>query len=354
MRRFVLILSAVLAGVFVTSAQVRWLEKIHDFGAFDEDLGKVYCDFKFVNDGQEPLAIIAARANCGCTRPEFSHAPVAPGDTGVVTVGFDPKGRPGKFEKNIYVETDAERSRTTLMIRGTVIGASNTLKSRYPVEAGPMRLRGTTVAYGPVIKDHSAVKSLEGYNASADTLHPVRAGAPRYINVICEPKTVAPGEQFVVSCILHSDLSDAWGLTTDSFTLAPDPDADAVEVETVAIIKEDFSTLTPAQMDKRPAMTLSEQRIDLGKLDRTGKKIVHTFKITNSGTDPLLIRSITCPDPAVKIELSDKKIKKGKSARVTLTVDPSALKPLSPLNARITLIANDPVNPTEMIRLTGE
>ncbi|MDE5785974.1 MAG: DUF1573 domain-containing protein, partial [Duncaniella sp.] len=275
------VLSAVaLMCALMSAAQVRWLEKIHDFGAFDEDLGTVFCDFKLVNEGSEPIAIVAARANCGCTRPTFTHEPVAPGDTAVVTVGFDPKGRPGKFEKNIYVETDAERSRTTLKIRGTVIGAGNTLKSRYPVEAGPMRLRGTTVAYGPVIKDHSAVKSLEGYNASADTLHPVIAGAPKYINVICEPKAVAPGEQFVVSCILHSDLSNDWGLTTGSFTIAPQPGAEPVNVETVAIIKEDFSALTPAQMDKRPVMTLSESRIDLGRIDRSGKKITHTFNIT--------------------------------------------------------------------------
>ncbi|MDE6581060.1 MAG: DUF1573 domain-containing protein [Duncaniella sp.] len=353
MLRFSLIAAAALCAI-TSQAQVRWLEKIHDFGAFDEDLGTVYCDFKLVNEGTEPLAIVAARANCGCTRPTFSHEPVAPGDTAVVTVGFDPKGRPGKFEKNIYVETDAEHSRTTLKIRGTVIGAGNTLKSRYPVEAGPMRLRGTTVAYGPVIKDHSAVKSLEGYNASPDTLHPVITGAPKYINVICEPKTVPPGEQFVVSCILHSDLSNDWGLTTGSFGLAPQPGVAPVNVETVAIIKEDFSTLTPAQMDKRPVMTLSEPRIDLGHLDRSLKKITHTFKITNSGTDPLILRSVTCQDPAVTLDVSAVKIKKGKSARVTVTVDPSRLKPSAPLNTRISIIANDPVNPTEMIRLTGE
>ncbi|MDE5785836.1 MAG: DUF1573 domain-containing protein, partial [Duncaniella sp.] len=74
----------------------------------------------------------------------------------------------------------------------------------------------------------------------------------------------------------------------------------------------------------------------------------------NSGSDPLLIRSITCPDQAVKLDISASKIKKGKSARVTVTVDPAQLKASAPLNARITIIANDPVNPTEMIRLTGE
>lgn len=353
MRKLFIAIIALLTGA-AAGAQVRWIEKIHDFGAFDEDLGTVYCRFGAVNEGTEPMAVIAARANCGCTRPEFTREPVNPGDTAWVTVGFDPKGRPGKFEKNIYVETDAEQSRTTLRIRGTVIGAGNTLKSRYPVEAGPMRLRGTTVAYGPVIKDHSAVKSLEGYNASPDTIRPVISGAPRHINVICEPRAVAPGEQFVVSCIYHSDLSPDWGLVTGTFTLAPNPGAEAVTVETVAIIKEDFSGMTPEQMDRKPVMTLSDHRIDLGKINRDAKKVTAKFRVTNSGADPLVIRSLSCPDPAVKLDLSASKIKKGKSATVTVTVDPSAIKPSSPLNARITVIANDPVNPTETIRLTAE
>ncbi|WP_290452762.1 DUF1573 domain-containing protein, partial [Duncaniella muris] len=63
-----------------------WLEQKHDFGAFDEDLGTVYCDFRLINASDEPIAIISARANCGCTKPEYSRDPIAPGDTAVIRV----------------------------------------------------------------------------------------------------------------------------------------------------------------------------------------------------------------------------------------------------------------------------
>lgn len=350
------LLSALLTATAALSlsAQIRWVEKVHDFGAFDEDMGVVTCRFELINTGSEPIVILGTRANCGCTRPSFTREPVAPGDTAVITVGFDPKGRPGKFSKHIYVDTDSDPARSTLEIRGTVIGASNTLKSRYPVEAGPMKLRGTTVAYGQVLKDHTAGKYLEGYNASADTLRPVVTGAPRHINVIIEPKTVPPGEQFVVSTIFHSDMTPDWGISTGSFFLAPNPGAEAVNIETVAIIKEDFSKLTPEKMDSRPAMTVSESKIDLGVISRSSKPIVKTFNITNSGTDPLIIRQISCPDKAVTVKCKDMKIKKGKSARVTVTVDPAAIGDTELLNARITITANDPVHPTDMVRIVGQ
>ena len=75
-------LSLLAAGCCAIGASAEgqgvWLEQKHDFGAFDEGLGTVYCDFRLVNTGNEPIAIINARANCGCTRPEYSRDPIAP------------------------------------------------------------------------------------------------------------------------------------------------------------------------------------------------------------------------------------------------------------------------------------
>ena len=54
-----LLLSSALAG----RADGEWTEKTHDFGAFDEELGVVYCHFGLINTGSEPLAILSARAD---------------------------------------------------------------------------------------------------------------------------------------------------------------------------------------------------------------------------------------------------------------------------------------------------
>ena len=44
------ITSVIIAALALSaSADVTWLETTHDFGAFQEDLGPVSCQFRFVN-----------------------------------------------------------------------------------------------------------------------------------------------------------------------------------------------------------------------------------------------------------------------------------------------------------------
>lgn len=52
MRRTLATLLAATVAVMVSLAQVRWIETEHDFGAFNEDDGKVSTEFKFVNDSE--------------------------------------------------------------------------------------------------------------------------------------------------------------------------------------------------------------------------------------------------------------------------------------------------------------
>ena len=50
----------------------------HDFGSIHEEDGPVTCSFSFVNNGDAPLVIISATAQCGCTRPSFPQKPINP------------------------------------------------------------------------------------------------------------------------------------------------------------------------------------------------------------------------------------------------------------------------------------
>lgn len=333
-----------------------WLEQKHDFGAFDESVGMVYCDFRLVNTGDEPIAIINARANCGCTRPEYSREPIAPGDTATVRVGYDPTGRPGRFMKYVNVDLDATPNRSSLSIVGTVIGTSNTLKSRFPVSVGPMKLRSSIIAYGEALKGHTSGQFLEGYNASADTLRPVVSDVPSYISILVEPAAVPPGDRFVISTILDTDKIDSWGLVTDSLRISPSKDSsEKATVETVAIIAEDFSGLSAKEREEAPVIDCDLTAIDLRQFSRSASPLRRSLTITNKGKSPLVIRRISCPDKAVGISLKSDRIKPGKSARAEVTIDPSLIAPDAELiNARINIIANDPDHPSTMVRVVGE
>ena len=101
-------------------AKISFQDKTHNFGIVKEDGGPVSCDFQFVNDGSGNLVIYEAKAQCGCTRPEYPKNPVAPGKSGKIRVTYNPIGRPGPFEKVVTVKTNAKEGKVRLKITGNV------------------------------------------------------------------------------------------------------------------------------------------------------------------------------------------------------------------------------------------
>ncbi len=343
--------------------QAHWLSSSYNFGAFNEEVGIVTTTFKVVNTGDEPLQILSARANCGCTTPSYPKAPIAPGDTAVVTVGFNPTGRIGRFEKYVMVDTNAPvgtsgadavtRSRQQLRISGTVIGASNTIAGRYPAGGGDLRLRTSTAAFGRVGKGKLATVSLAGYNRSSDSVELAVENLPKYINATIRPRKVAPGEMFNVLLSLNSRDCPQWGIVTDSATLAGGKAGDAVKLSTVAIVTDDFSKMTDEQKAKAPVLLISCEAADFGVLGRGDGVVERTVTLSNKGHNMLEVRRIYCTDPWVSVGTGSLSIKPGESKDINVSVDADALKS-DVLNSRIMVICNDPANPQQMFRAVGE
>lgn len=344
-----------IAAVVVAKAEpeVKFLTETHDFGAFDENDGTVSCDFPFVNVGDEPLVIVAARATCGCTTPHYTKDPVEPGDTGIVTVKYNPTGRPGRFGKKVYVDFNTDIPRHTLLVKGVVIGSSNTLRGRYPVDAGAVKLRNSSILFGDVAKGRSKSAFFELYNATADTISPAWTDLPDGLSVNTSTPHVAPGEQATYTFYFRPIGSDMYGIYTDTLTLRPTPEAEPVSVDMVAIIEEDFSTLTPGQRRDAPHIEVVERMVDFGIVDPADGIITGTFTIRNTGKNSLMLRRIYTTDEGVTVTASTDKVKKGKSATVTVTVDPLAI-PWEIINARISIVTNDPDNPSTVMRAVGQ
>jgi hypothetical protein len=68
--------------------------------------------------GKEPIIIQKAQPSCGCTVPQFSSEPVAPGATGTINVAYHTKGKPNPFTKTITVVSNAGTK--VLTIKGNV------------------------------------------------------------------------------------------------------------------------------------------------------------------------------------------------------------------------------------------
>jgi hypothetical protein len=90
----------------------------HSFGNIIEGQIATY-EFKFTNTGTEPLELTNVRASCGCTTPKWPRELIQPGQTSVVRAEYNSSGRPGTFNKNIFVTSNAGQA--TLTISGNVI-----------------------------------------------------------------------------------------------------------------------------------------------------------------------------------------------------------------------------------------
>ena len=72
----------------------------HEFGPITEGEIVSY-NFKFKNSGKAPLIITQASASCGCTVPEYSKDPIAPGQEGFIKVTFNSEGKHGMTSKTV-------------------------------------------------------------------------------------------------------------------------------------------------------------------------------------------------------------------------------------------------------------
>lgn len=111
--------------------EIEWKKTTHDFGEIIQGTKAKYT-FVFTNKGNTPIVISNATASCGCTVPNFSKEPVAPGAQGSVTAIFDSSGKSGNFAKNITVTTNLGQS--ILYIKGNIRIEESKPKS--PVQIG--------------------------------------------------------------------------------------------------------------------------------------------------------------------------------------------------------------------------
>lgn len=353
MRKLTLTIIAALNSALLSWAgpEITWLTLRHNFGAFDEEHGPVAYDFRFVNTGDAPLTVLAARASCGCTRPLYPSEAVAPGDTAVISVAYNPEGRPGRFNKSVSIETDAvNQPKTKLSIQGVVIGAVSSVAGQFPVDMGTLKFNKGAVMFGQVERPRLKTVFTNAYNRSSDSIRPRVVTKPRYVDIAFEPKTVGPGEQLTVISYFRSADSDLWGLVEDSVIISTGSEQFALPF--TAIVKEDFSSLSPSDIEKAPVVSLSDNNVDFGRLE-PGKVASRTVTLTNSGQSTLEVRRVYTADRGVTVSIDHTSIKKGKSATITITADPNLL-PDKILNARISLITNDPLSPTQTIRAVGE
>lgn len=100
--------------------EIQFQKNLHDFGDI-WDHEKAEHKFVFTNVGTETLVITDVRSTCGCTVPELVKKDYEPGESGEITVIFNPENRANRQRKTINVTTDSRATpRAALTITANV------------------------------------------------------------------------------------------------------------------------------------------------------------------------------------------------------------------------------------------
>lgn len=96
-------------------------EEIYDLG--EVQAGKtVEKTIAFKNTGKTPLIVKKAKASCGCTIPEYSDKPVAPGEEGSLVVKYTAPAYNGSQMKSVTLTTNTVEGRESFRIKANVVG----------------------------------------------------------------------------------------------------------------------------------------------------------------------------------------------------------------------------------------
>lgn len=126
MKKLLLLLILAITGAATVAAKgktdITFATSSHDFGTIHADKGPVTAVYEFTNTGTEPLTIVSVtNGGCGCTKPEFTREPVAPGKKGHIKVIFNPRGRSGEFNRSVKVKVSSIKGRKALTFSGVII-----------------------------------------------------------------------------------------------------------------------------------------------------------------------------------------------------------------------------------------
>ncbi len=358
MKSRVLLFSLLMLGFTVCAqvavTQMKMTEKEHDFGIFKEEAGRQTYDFVITNTGTQPLIIQNVVASCGCTTPEWTKQPIPAGAKGKVTAIYDPKDRPGAFNKTLTVYTNTQPGTTILTIKGEVTPHEKTVEELFTFPVGAVRFENQQLSFTNVKKNEKKIRVMQIINTSAAPVKVEFDGLPAHLVLKVNPETLKPNQKGLVEGTYDATKNAAWGNVSDMVKVK----LNGVVQENMyyyvsANLVEDFSSWTKADIDNAPVFKVAAATIDLGKIKGSTQNDVE-FKFTNAGKNDLIIRNVksTCGCTVAEQGNVGVGIKAGASSSIKATFNSGGYS--GKVTKAIYVYTNDPKNSEVTLLLNAD
>lgn len=329
----------------------------HDFGKINEADGRVSTVFEFRNEGMEPLVLTNVRASCGCTTPKWTREPIEPGQTGQITVTYNPNGRPGRFQKTVTITSNATESTTKVYIKGEVIPKPAKPVNQYMIKMGDLSLKAKSVNFGTMKKGQKVTHEIE-YANHTDHMITVDLATRSEDNFLIYQVTLGtlqPNETGKFMFIFDSEVCKIWGpVEVNAYVVVDGKQVQTNEYKLTfkAEVDEDFSQMSVEERQQAPIIEMTDY-VNLGVVS-PGKTIKSTLAFRNIGANPLILRRVYNNNEFIHISAPKSAIKSGKHAELKLSLN--AMMDGNPMPSgsytrEIMVITNDPNSPKKTVKL---
>lgn len=328
---------------------LQFQEVIHDFGYVDQNGGAVTYSFQFANIGDRPVRILSVQASCGCTTPDWTRDPVAPGKGGYIQASYDPKGRPGYFNKSLTVTTDADANPVILQIKGQVsVGSELVAVSEFRSPMGSWKLKTASFNLGKVYrKDEFTVREFPVYNAGERPVTFLNMEGPSYIKAEVIPATLAPRMQGKVRVLYNGAGRNEYGFQSDRIDIhTDDEDMPLKSISVYVTLEDHFPVMSREELQKAPVLRIVGSTFDLGKIPQF-KDARRVITLRNDGKSKLTIHAIQPNCWCINTTLGEKEIRPGEEATLEIRFNPEDR--LGTQQKSIVIYSNDPQNPAQRI-----
>lgn len=327
----------------ISSSPVHFENDEWNFGSIGECDGSVAHTFRYTNCTSAPLVIETIRISCGCITPRYSKAPVLPGQMDSIRVVFDPAGRPGNFSRTVSIKFSCSDTPLSLTIRGNVTAGKRSADGEYPVSAGDgLRMTHKALNFGQMGQNVSRSYTVGFFNGSSQEIR---------LSFRIDPHTswlrvkgggiVKPGGRCTaeVSCFITGDT--LYGCCDCRLIpcIGNRPIGAGISVAVVAT--DNFEQVDPERV---PRLAVDASYFEFGRI----RTMEHTFTLSNTGTEPLIVRRVECSRGISADTETPFTILPGgqQGLRCRITASEGGR-----FTGVVTLITNDPSNPVCRLRL---
>lgn len=329
-------------------------EPTFDFGNIEELDGPVDHKFTFVNKGLEPIKIVAVRASCGCTTPDWSKEPVAPGESGFVMARYNPLNRPGAFRKSLSITTSNPAVSKTLYIQGTVNPKPRTIADDLPTKLNGIRVQYRSFNFGKIKNKETIRKSFDVYNDSEEdiTFLAKELVSPKFIEVSYEPETLAPKEKGKIWISYDPSQVEELGFNSTKITVyTTEKEGNRKDLNVISTVEEYFPPMTDEELAKAPKLAFDKTAHNFGKLEKDAAAETE-FLLTNNGQESLNIRLAKSNCGCTLVDLEKEDIKPGETVKMKVKFDSKGRRGRQ--YKTVTVFSNDPTAPTQVLSLRAE